>query len=132
VSREDREVIQRAVTAFNGRDVDTFVAATTKDFEWVPSMSPIEAQRFLGAPGIRKYFESLGSDWDEFRIVPSDLRSHREGLLVLGRLEACGKNSGARVESPLGMAFDLRDGMISRIRGYLDHAAALKAVGLQD
>jgi hypothetical protein len=29
------------------------------------------------------------------------------------------------------MAFDLRNGLISRIRGYLDHDEALKATGLE-
>ena len=51
-------------------------------------------------------------------------------MLLLGRLEGRGRGSGAAVDSPLGMAFDLRDGGISRIRGYLNHDEALRAVGL--
>ncbi len=50
--------------------------------------------------------------------------------LVLGRLEGRGRGSGATVDSALGMAFDLRDGAITRIRGYLNHDEALAAVGL--
>jgi len=36
------------------------------------------------------------------------------------------------VDSSLGMVFDFRDGLISRIRGYLDHGEALRAAGLSD
>jgi len=40
--------------------------------------------------------------------------------------------SGVPVDSPLGMVFDVRRGMIARIRGYLGHADALRAAGLSD
>jgi ketosteroid isomerase-like protein len=30
------------------------------------------------------------------------------------------------------MVFDFRDGLISRIRGFLDHAEALQAAGLSE
>ena len=52
-------------------------------------------------------------------------------MLVLVRLEGRGRTSGVTVDASLGMAFDLRDGLISRIRGFLDHHAALKAAGLE-
>jgi ketosteroid isomerase-like protein len=51
---------------------------------------------------------------------------------MLGRLEGRGKSSGVPVDSSLGMVFDFRDGLISRIRGYLDHGEALEAAGLSD
>lgn len=51
---------------------------------------------------------------------------------MLGRLEGRGKGSGAPADAPLGMVFDFRGGAISRIRGFLDHAEALEAVGLRE
>jgi ketosteroid isomerase-like protein len=125
------ETVRRAVDAFNARDVEGFAALTTPDFEWLPSMSPIEGETFVGPEGIHKYFEGLAKAWESFHVFPVELRSHALGLLVLGRIEGRGLGSGAAVDSPLGMAFDLRDGMISRIRGYLDHGEALRAVGLE-
>ncbi len=127
----DHEIVRRAVAAFNGRDIEGFTALTAPDFEWLPSMSPIDGASFLGPEGIRRYFDALGEVWERFHIVPGELRPHADGLLVLGRLDALGRGSGARVDSALGMAFDLREGKVTRIRGYLDRAQALEAVGLE-
>jgi GrpB-like predicted nucleotidyltransferase (UPF0157 family)/ketosteroid isomerase-like protein len=132
VSQENVEVVRRAVAAFNDRDVASFAALTTPDFEWSPSMSPIEHETFLGPDGIRKYFDALSAAWEHFHVQPGAMRRHAAGVLLLGQLEGRGRGSGALVDAPLGMAFDLRDGMISGIRGYLDHAVALKAVGLEE
>jgi len=49
---------------------------------------------------------------------------------MLGRQEGRGRASGARVEAPIGVIFEFRDGKISRSRSYLDHGEALRAAGL--
>ena len=130
MSQEDVEVATQAIEAFNGRMVDAFAALTTQDFEWAPSMVAIEGETFRGREGIDRYFRSLGNSWEQFHIHRNRFRD-AEGLVVmLGRLEGRGVGSGVPVDAPLGMVFDLRGGMISRIRGYLDHAEALEAAGL--
>jgi ketosteroid isomerase-like protein len=131
VSQRAVAVARRAIAAFNARDIDGFAALTTPDFEWFPSMGPIESETFIGRAGVRKYFDGLGSAWDHFNVLPDEFRPYDSGVLVLGRLEGRGRGSGVTVDASLGMAFDLRDGMISRIRGYLDHDQALEAVGIE-
>jgi ketosteroid isomerase-like protein len=130
MSQADVDVARRAVAAFNARDVEGFAALTTSDFEWSPSMSPIDGAVFVGHDGVRKYFQELAGAWDRFDVHPDEFLEHRTGVLVLGRLEGRGRGSGAATSASLGMAFDMREGAISRIRGYLDQARALQAVGL--
>src|SRR3954452_5064107 len=127
----DQEIVRRAVAAFNARDVEGFTALTAPDFEWLPSMSPIEGADFRGPEGIRRYFEGVAGVWEHFDVHPGELRGYEGGLLVLGRLDGRGRGSGVEVDSPLGMAFDLGGGAITRIRGYLSHREALTAVGLE-
>lgn len=131
MSQANREIAQRAIAAFNGRDEDAFAACTTPDFEWSPSMSAIEGDFFRGREGIAQYFASLGNAWERFQIVTEEFRELPDVVVMLGRLEGLGKGSGVPVDSPLGMVFDFRDGSISRIRGYLDRDEALRAVGVQ-
>ena len=50
---------------------------------------------------------------------------------MLGRLEGRGWGSGAWVDAPQGTIFDFLAGKISRVRTYLDHGEALRAVGLE-
>jgi ketosteroid isomerase-like protein len=132
MSQENVEVAMQAIEAFNGRNVDAFAFLTTPDFEWAPSMVAVEGETFQGREGIDRYFRSLSNSWEQFHIHRDRFRDAADLVVMLGRLEGRGVGSGVPVDAPLGMVFDLRGGMISRIRGYLDHAEALEAAGLSD
>jgi ketosteroid isomerase-like protein len=129
MSQGNVEVATGAIEAFNGRDVDAFAALTTPDFEWSPSMVAIEGTIFHGREGIERYFHSLSSAWERFHIHRGRFHDAERLVVMLGRLEGRGV-SGVPVDASLGMVFDFRGGMICRIRGYLDHAAALRAAGM--
>jgi len=125
-------VANRAIEAFNERDIDAFAALTTADFEWSPSMVAIEGEIFRGREGIQRYFRSLEGSWEKFHVHRGRFLEAEGVVLMLGRLEGLGVGSGVPVDSPLGMVFDVCDGMVARIRGYLDHADALRVAGLSE
>jgi ketosteroid isomerase-like protein len=124
------ELVKQAIEAFNATEVEGFVALATDDFEWSPSMVAIEGQVFRGSEGIRAYCASLDDVWSEFRILPDSFRDSGDTVLMLGSLRGRGRSSGVTVDESLGMVFDVRDGKIARIRGFLDHAEALRAAAL--
>ncbi len=132
MSQENVEVATQAIEAFNGRDIDAFAALTTPEFEWSPSMVAVEGETFRGHEGIERYFRSLRVAWEKFHIHRDRFREAEDLVVMLGRLEGRGMGSGTPVDASLGMVFDLRGGTISRIRGYLDHAEALRAAGLPE
>jgi ketosteroid isomerase-like protein len=132
MSRENVEVATQAIGAFNEREIDAFATLTTPDFQWSPSMVAIEGETFLGHEGIETYFGRLNDAWEKFHIHRDRFRDSADAVVMLGRLEGRGKSSGVPVDASLGMVFDFRDGLISRIRGYLDHAEALGAAGLSE
>jgi ketosteroid isomerase-like protein len=132
VSRANVDVATQAIDAFNERNVEAFAAFTTPDFEWSPSMVAIEGQTYRGREGIDTYFGNLKNAWEEFQVLRDEFRDLGDLVVMLGRLQGRGKGSGVPVDSSLGMVFDFRGGTISRIRGYLDHAEALRAAGLSE
>jgi ketosteroid isomerase-like protein len=132
MAEENVEIATQAISAFNESDIDGFAALTTPDFEWSPSMAAIEGETFLGREGIETYFGRLSDAWEKFHIHRDRFRDSADLVVMLGRLEGRGRSSGVPVEASLGMVFDFRDGAISRIRGYLDHAGALRAAGLPE
>jgi ketosteroid isomerase-like protein len=132
MSEDNVELATQAISAFNESDVDAFAALTTPDFEWSPSMAAVEGESFLGREGIETYFGRLDEAWEKFHIHRHRFRGSADLVVMLGRLEGHGKSSGVPVDASLGMVFDFRDGAISRIRGYLDHAEALSVAGLPD
>jgi len=132
MSSEGVEIAKQAIRAFNEREIDAFAARTTPDFEWSPSMVAVEGETFVGREGIDSYFARLEEAWERFHIHQDRFRDSGEVVVMLGRLEGRGRSSGVPVEAALGMVFDLRDGAISRIRGYLDHGEAMRVAGLGD
>jgi ketosteroid isomerase-like protein len=126
------EVATQAIEAFNGSDVDAFALLTTPDFVWSPSMVAIEGTIFRGREGIERYFRSLQGAWEKFHIHRNRFCEAESVVVMLGRLEGRGMGSGVPVDASLGMVFDFRGGMISGIRGYLDHAEALRAAGMSE
>ena len=133
MSEANVEIVKRAADAFNERDVETFVALTTPDFEWCPAMDRlIEGGTYRGREGIEAYFEVVSGTWKEFQLLPHEFRDLGDRVLWLGRAEGRGRSSGVRVDTPLGTVVEFRDGKMSRIRAYLDHGEALREAGVTE
>jgi len=130
MSNHNVEIAEQAIDAFNRTDIEAFATLTTPDFEWSPSMVAIDREIFRGREGIEKYFGHLNHAWEKFHILRDGFRDSADLVIMLGRLEGRGKVSGVPVDASLGMVFDFRGELISRIRGYLDHGEALRAGGM--
>jgi ketosteroid isomerase-like protein len=134
MSQENVEVSKGVIDAFNRRDVDAIFECVNQDVEWFPAM-PVTSGggALLGHEGIESYVREVGDTWEEYRVMAQDFRDLGESqVLVLSRVEGRGAGSGGLVDAPMGQIFDFREGKISRVRTYLNHDDALKAVGLEE
>jgi ketosteroid isomerase-like protein len=133
MSDENVEIVQRAIDAFNRRDLDAFMECVTPDIEYYPSLvGTIEGRSFRGREGMEQYFEDVRASWEDFRIVHDEHRDLGERVLWLGRMEGRGKGSGVPVDTPYWAIGDFRQGKLSCIRTYLDDGEALRAAGLSE
>jgi ketosteroid isomerase-like protein len=132
MSQANVELVRQALEAFNRRDVDAFGRLAAEDYEWFPSMvSVVEGGSFHGQDGIDRYFRESESTWEELLVLGEDFRDLGDRIVVLGRTRGRGRGSGVESESSIGMVCDIRDGKLSCVRAYLDHAETLRAAGLQ-
>jgi len=129
MSRENVEIVKRAIDAFSRGDADTFAALTTPDLEWKTGLGAIEGEIFRGREGIETYFARLSAAWAEFRFLADEFRDLGDVVLVLGRLAGRGRGGGVPVDSPVGAVWDLRGGAIWRLRAYLDQDEAANVAG---
>ena len=132
MSQENVEIVKRAADAFNERDVETFMALTTPDFEWTTSMAAVEGEVFVGRKGIETYFGRMGESWDEFLVVSGEFRDLGNAVLWHGELKGRGRVSGVPVTAPLDFISDVRSGKIWRLRSFLDQGEELRARGLEE
>jgi ketosteroid isomerase-like protein len=128
------EIAKRVIDAFNRRDLDAILECVNQDVEWFPAMPVTFGGGALrGRAGIESYIREVTDTWEEYRVVGQDFRDlGGDQVLVLSRIEGRGAGSGGLVDAAMGQIFDFRGGKISRVRTYLDHDEALKAVGLEE
>ena len=131
MSHANVEIVEQGMDAFNRREVDAFMEFTTSDFELFPALAgAVEGGSFRGREGMEAYFEASKDTWEELRLIAEEIHDLGDRVLWLGRAVGLGSGSGVPVTAQLGAIQDFRDGKISRIRAYLDHAEALRAAEL--
>jgi ketosteroid isomerase-like protein len=133
MAQDKVELVKVLMDAVNRRDIDAFAGLTTADFEWFPVFAArVGGDVYRGREGIEAFFGEVDETWEEFRPLPEEYRDLGDSVLGLGRLRTRGRASGAPSDAPWGGVYDFRDGRISRIRTFLDHAEALRAAGLTE
>jgi ketosteroid isomerase-like protein len=133
MSRENVETVRRAVEAWNTDDLDAFLAELDPDVEWQPAIEPGlegEATVYRGHDGARQIWtQDRGEAWERLVNRPQEFRDLGDSVLVLGRLDLTARTTGIEFGQEVGEVFDLRAGRIVRIRDFLTHVDALRAVG---
>ena len=133
MSQENVDLAKRARDTYNtDAALSEYAALVTPDFEWITAMAGVEDEVMRGREGVEAYYASLNAAWESVRVFGGEFRDLGDRVLWLGQMEARGRSSGAVVCSPAASLYEFRDGRISRLRSFLDHGEALKAVGLDE
>jgi uncharacterized protein len=122
------ELIRSGLDAYNRGDVEAVLANADPDIEFVPLRSLVVGGSYRGHEGIRRFFEDLGEEWEDFSIDNEEFREREDSVLLLGEFEAKGKASGMQVRSPVAWLFELRAGKVLRMRAYSSQDEALQAL----
>jgi ketosteroid isomerase-like protein len=86
-----------------------------------------------GLPEIIHAFEGEDLEaWEERRLDPEEFLEADHIVVVLIHEYRRGRGSGVVLELDTAAAFTVRDGLVVRIQGYMDRAAALEAAGLSE
>lgn len=133
MSQENVEIVRRLHPFLERRDWDGMVDRIDPDVELHGTVGGIgEGQ--LVARGIRQISEVIEAEdaeiWDEHRWEPQEYIDAGDRVVVLQREYQRGKGSGVELVVDTATIFDVRDGRIVRIQGYVNPAEALEAAGL--
>ncbi len=131
MSQENLEIVERAISAINERDVGAYLALCNPDIELINQIAAIEGPN-KGEQGIRLFFEGIVEATAKFELEIERLQPLDDnrvlGSLIL-HLETAG---GFPQRQPLTNLYELEDGRLSRVRVFSDRAEALEAAGLSD
>jgi ketosteroid isomerase-like protein len=94
MSDDNVEVVRRAVSALNERDIDRYLACCTEDFELVTPLAPIGGV-YEGADAIRRFFADIQDTSPDFRLDLERVEAvGADRVLGFLHLTASGRASG--------------------------------------
>jgi uncharacterized protein len=132
MSRENVEIVRRALEAYDSEGLDGYLRYLNPEVEWGTTDTWIERATYRGHAGVRRYLGTMEAEFDDVRVKPVDVIDAGEQVVSSVRISGRGKGSGAPVELTLISVGWLRDGVAYRIRNYPDMAQALEAAGLEE
>ena len=130
--QENVRLVERAITAINARDIESYRACCTEDVKLETPMAAVGGV-YEGIDGIRRFLTDVEDAAPDFRIELDGVEEvDGKRVLAFTRTSSTGRAIGIRLASPTTNVYDLIDGRISHIRIFFDRQEALKAVGLEE
>jgi ketosteroid isomerase-like protein len=126
-------VVRRAWAAFSRVDVDGALRELDPEVVVVPFGAAMEGKSYRGHDGVMEWWrDEILVSWEHFQVLPERFERAGERLLVTGRWNARGSESGVDLDIPATWVVEVRDGKIVYWQTYTDHAQARRDVGLED
>jgi ketosteroid isomerase-like protein len=133
MSEENAKVARQTFEAISRWDVDTLLELYDPEIEYLPlTGTRVDSGGYTGHAGIREYFEEVGEIWDKLHPHAEEVRTVGDDVVLLGGCAVRGRGSGAESDSPMAWVLTVRNGKVTRHRGYVTREEALEAVGLSE
>ena len=133
MSQENVEQYRRLAEAFQGRDLDAFLAFFDPDVAFAPRSAAVHVgSPYHGHDGIRRWWESMFSVFSEYVAEIDEVRDL--GNVTFGRTRLLGRGigSGVAVEQAQWHVVEWRDGVVVHWLTLPSEAEALEAAGLTE
>lgn len=131
MSQESIEVVRRAISAVNERNVDAYLALCNSDVELINPVAAIEGSN-RGETGIRAFFEGLDEATTRFELEIEWLQPLDDKRVLAGLTLRIESERGFPQSDALTNLYELEGGKLSRVRVFREHAEALEAAGLSE
>jgi ketosteroid isomerase-like protein len=133
MSDDKVEVARRTFDAISEWDTDALLGLYDPEIEFLPlTGTRVESGGYVGHDGVRDYFEEVSEVWETLRPHAEVTRVVGDDVVMLGACAVRGRGSGVESDTPMAWVVTVRDGKVTRHRGYASHEEALRAVGLQE
>lgn len=125
-----------AMEAWNRRDLDVLLLGLHPECEHRPPREFVEAglwePSYRGREGYRRLMAGWSDVGTHAQLVPTEFIDLGDRLVLLSRMSASSSHlGGVPVTRSYASVFALKDGRAISVTEYVDHAAALEAVGLR-
>jgi ketosteroid isomerase-like protein len=132
MSQENVNVVRRANDAFLSGDIQTALAALHPQIEWHGTVGGFDEGRVaIGHSEVVQAFAEYFAVWERMDMRAVEyIDAGADEVVVFHHEVAKGRESGVVVESDPATINTVRDGLIVRVRSYMNRDEALEAAGL--
>jgi ketosteroid isomerase-like protein len=133
MSRENVEIVKRAVDAFNAHDLDRYLRVLDPEFEFVDHGGAVAEEQGSGIEAIRRLVEGWFEAFPDFRASVEEFIDAGDHVVCVTTWQGTGAGSGLPYYQPAAEVMTVRDGKIVCAElGFADRSEALKAAGLSE
>ena len=132
MSEENVNILRHGYEAFNRGDIDAVTSIMDPNIEWQePDVEGMPGRGTHHGPEavVNNVFGPAVESLDDFQAVAEEFLDAGERVIVLGRFQGRGKESGRTLDAPFAHVWTLRDGKIVHYRNYPDTANFLQTIG---
>jgi ketosteroid isomerase-like protein len=130
MSRENVELAQRAIEAFNSREM--WLDWLDPEVEWVEDQRYPGAQTFRGPSGVQRSIEKWWDAWSEITMQVEEVIDLGDHVVMAGKTIARGHDSEVVLTGSFGGVYEFRAGKAVRVQVLGGRDEALQAVGLAE
>ncbi|MGH2973433.1 MAG: nuclear transport factor 2 family protein [Solirubrobacterales bacterium] len=131
MSQENVELVRSCSEAYVAGDIDGYLEFMAEDVEVRPDASLPDAKPFRGRQEFKSFLTALDQGWEgRGRAGIREVLPVGDRVVAQGDWGGKGRASGIDLRSNLTAIYTIRDGRITRVEYFLDHAEALEAAGL--
>jgi uncharacterized protein len=127
MSHEDVELLRNAYDAFRESGEDAIYEYLDPEIEARAIEEMPGNETHHGHAGVHEWFEMLREAFGDFTWDPLEYDDLGDHVLVVTQFIAEGRGSGVPVEVTVYNVWTVRQGKLSRVRGYLNRSDALAA-----
>jgi ketosteroid isomerase-like protein len=132
MSQENVQVVRRMFALVNRGDIDGLGALVAQDIECFPASDEPDSKPFRGREAFIEYAQGWLAVFDQYVVEPSEYFDLGDCVVVVGRVTARGRGSGAETAGEDAWVYCFRDGQVTEYRECGTKSRALEAVGLRE
>jgi ketosteroid isomerase-like protein len=132
VESDHLRAIRTGLGLFNEGEYERSIAQLAPQIEWDTSAAVPDGVEYRGHAQVLAFWRELAKvRWADFRIEPERWIDGGDVVLMLGRLNARGAESGVPVESTWDQVWRIAEGLPVRCENYTDRDRAWRESGLE-
>ena len=132
MSHDNVEIVRRMIDLANRREVEALGQLVAPDIECFPASEQPDSKPFRGRDAFAEYARDWLEVFDQYVIEPSEYLDRGDYVVLIGRVVACGRDSGAETAEGGVWLYRFRNGKAIEYRECGTKEQALEALGLRE